>query len=56
MFCGRVDYTCSVAGLYWRVQVMDPLTYGIFFFAFTLITTWVVAFAYRAIKLSLKHK
>lgn len=42
--------------LYWRVQVMDPLTFGIFFVAFTLITTWFVAFAYRKMKVSLKHK
>lgn len=35
---------------------MDPLIYGIFFVAFTLITTWVVAYAYKNMKLTLKHK
>ena len=48
--------TCSSLGLYWRVQVLDPLTYGIFFVAFTLISTWLVAFAYKKMKVSLKHK
>ena len=43
-------------GLYWRVQVMDPLTYGVFFCLLTLFTTWVVSSAYKKMKRSLEHK
>ena len=35
---------------------MDPLTYGVVFVALTLLSTWMVAFAYKKMKISLKHK
>ena len=47
---------CVCEGLYWRVQVMDPFTYGIFFVVLTVLSTVVVSYAYRQMKISLKHK
>lgn len=43
-------------GLYWRVQVMDPFTYGVFFVILTVLSTVLVSYAYKKIKVSLKHK
>ena len=35
---------------------MDPLTYGIFFVVLTILSTVLVSYAYRKMKISLKHK
>ena len=54
--------TCDVcrcsfnAGLYWRVQMMDLITYGIVFVAFTIISTMLLAHAYKKTKVNMKHK
>ncbi|KAL5490976.1 hypothetical protein EMCRGX_G016187 [Ephydatia muelleri] len=42
--------------LYWRVQMMDPITYAVLFLAVTILSTWFVAYAYKNVKISLKHK
>ena len=44
------------AGLYWRVQLMDLVTYAIPFIVLTILSTWLVAYAYRNVKVALKHK
>ena len=46
----------KIAGLYWRVQMMDLVTYSIAFVALTILSTWLVAYAYRNTKVNLKHK
>lgn len=35
---------------------MDPYSSGIMFVVMTLISTWLVAFAYKNVKFQLKHK
>ncbi|KAF8764398.1 translocon-associated protein subunit gamma-like [Argiope bruennichi] len=42
--------------LFWRIHQMDPYQSGILFAVMTLISTWLVAFAYKNVKFVLKHK
>ena len=35
---------------------MDPYSSGIMFAVMTLISTWLVAYAYKNVKFQLKHK
>ena len=46
----------TVSGLFWRIHQMDPYSSGIMFVVMTLISTWLVAFAYKNVKFQLKHK
>ena len=45
-----------ILGLFWRIHQMDPYSSGIMFVVMTLISTWLVAFAYKNVKFQLKHK
>ena len=42
--------------LYWRIHSMDIKSSSILFVIMTLVSTWIVAFAYRNTKHLLKHK
>merc|ERR1711983_302895 len=42
--------------LYWRVHSIDIASYAILFAIGTLVSTWLVAFAYRNTKHLLKHR
>jgi len=42
--------------LFWKVHLMDPMTYGVLFAVGTLIAAYLVAFAYKNTKFTLKHK
>ncbi|XP_013400888.1 translocon-associated protein subunit gamma-like [Lingula anatina] len=42
--------------LFWRVHQMDPYQSAILFVIMTMISTWLVAFAYKNVKFVLKHK
>merc|ERR1712228_128063 len=42
--------------LYWRVHSMDVSAYAIMFVVGTLVSTWLLALAYRNTKHVLKHK
>eukprot|EP00794_Sanderia_malayensis_P015026 gene15026-16576_t len=42
--------------LFWKIHLMDPYTYGPLFAVGTLIATYLVSFAYRNTKFTLKHK
>lgn len=42
--------------LYWRIHQMDPIDSAILFVLGTVLTTWLVAFAYKNTKYILKHK
>lgn len=42
--------------LYWRIHQMDPIDSAILFVLGTILTTWLVAFAYKNTKYVLKHK
>jgi translocon-associated protein subunit gamma len=42
--------------LFWRIHSMDPVSSGILFAVVTIVSTWLVAFAYRNTKHLLKHK
>nr|ALS04774.1 translocon-associated protein subunit gamma-like protein [Pseudodiaptomus poplesia] len=42
--------------LYWRVHTIDVSSYAIMFVIGTLVSTWLVAFAYKNKKHVLKHK
>ncbi|XP_076365222.1 translocon-associated protein subunit gamma [Tachypleus tridentatus] len=42
--------------LFWRIHQMDPYQSAILFVVVTLVSTWLVAFAYKNVKFVLKHK
>jgi len=42
--------------LFWRIHLMDIITASPIFLIVTLIATWLMAFAYKNTKFSLKHK
>lgn len=42
--------------IFWRIHQMDLFQSGILFAIVTLISTWLVAFAYKNVKFVLKHK
>jgi translocon-associated protein subunit gamma len=42
--------------LFWRIHQMDPYQSAILFGVMTLVTTYLVAFAYKNVKFLLKHK
>ncbi|GIX90731.1 translocon-associated protein subunit gamma [Caerostris darwini] len=42
--------------LFWRIHQMDPYHSAILFTVVTLVSTWLVAFAYKNVKFVLKHK
>ena len=46
----------SISGLFWRIHQMDPYQSGILFVVVTLVSTYLVSFAYRNVKFLLKHK
>ena len=48
--------TIHFSGLFWKVHLMDPMTYGVLFAVGTLIAAYLVAFAYKNTKFTLKHK
>ena len=56
MPCNLYMLQSFFTGLYWRIQMMDPLTYAIFFVAFTFLSTYLVAYAYRKLQFTLKYK
>lgn len=43
-------------GLYWRVMVLDLVSFAPLFAVVTLICTYLVSESYKKIKISLKHK
>jgi len=42
--------------LFWRIHLMDIITASPIFLVVTLVATWLMAFAYKNTKFSLKHK
>ncbi len=44
------------SGLYWRIQMMDLLTYSIVFVVFTCVSTYLVAIGYKNLQHKLKYK
>ncbi|XP_070560909.1 translocon-associated protein subunit gamma-like [Ptychodera flava] len=42
--------------VFWRIHQMDLFQSGILFGIMTIISTWLVAFAYKNVKFVLKHK
>jgi len=42
--------------LFWRIHLMDIISSSPIFLVVTLASTWMMAFAYRNTKFSLKHK
>ena len=50
-------YSCLFfVGLFWKVHLMDPMTYAALFTGGTLVAAYLVAFAYKNTKFTLKHK
>lgn len=45
-----------ILGLFWKVHLMDPMTYAVLFVIGTLVSSYLVAFAYKNTKFTLKHK
>lgn len=43
-------------GLFWKVHLMDPMTYAALFTVGTLVAAYLVAYAYKNTKFTLKHK
>uniref|UniRef100_A0A663MDS8 Translocon-associated protein subunit gamma n=1 Tax=Athene cunicularia TaxID=194338 RepID=A0A663MDS8_ATHCN len=46
----------GAAGLYWRIWHMDLVQSAVLYSVMTLISTYLVAFAYKNVKFVLKHK
>ena len=44
------------AGLYWRIWHMDLIQSAVLYSVMTLVSTYLVAFAYKNVKFVLKHK
>merc|ERR1712072_874229 len=42
--------------LFWKVHLMDPMTYAALFTGGTLVASYLVAYAYKNLKFTLKHK
>jgi len=42
--------------LFWRIHLMDPLSSSPFFLVITILSTYLVSFAYKNTKFVLKHK
>merc|ERR1711953_88893 len=42
--------------LFWKVHLMDPMTYAALFTGGTLVSAYLVAYAYKNTKFTLKHK
>ncbi|XP_003384340.1 PREDICTED: translocon-associated protein subunit gamma-like [Amphimedon queenslandica] len=42
--------------LYWRIQMLDPLTYSPLFVIFVCVSTYLVAYAYRNLQHTMKYK
>jgi translocon-associated protein subunit gamma len=47
---------CLPLWLFWKVHLMDPMTYAVLFGVGTVLAAYFVAFAYKNLKLTLKHK
>lgn len=48
--------SCFFEGLYWRIWHMDLVQSAVLYSVMTLISTYLVAFAYKNVKFVLKHK
>ncbi|KAJ7420357.1 Translocon-associated protein subunit gamma [Willisornis vidua] len=58
-FLERNDLKCHFfffEGLYWRIWHMDLVQSAVLYSVMTLISTYLVAFAYKNVKFVLKHK
>lgn len=49
-----IDYI--VLGLFWRIWHMDLVQSAVLYAVMTLVSTYLVAFAYKNVKFVLKHK
>ena len=47
---------CLPLWLFWKVHLMDPMTYAVLFGVGTVLAAYFVAFAYKNLKFTLKHK
>merc|ERR1712115_50794 len=57
LFYGNAFIVSSIPiWLYWRIHAIDPTTTAIILAIVTIVSTWLVAFAYRNTKHVLKHK
>lgn len=45
-----------VSGLFWRIWHMDLVQSAVLYAVMTLVSTYLVAFAYKNVKFVLKHK
>jgi translocon-associated protein subunit gamma len=52
----RVIAAQLIAGLYWRVMVVDMVMWSPIFLIATLVSTYLISEAYRKTKISLKHR
>jgi len=55
------NYKClnnfvNFTGLFWRIHQMDLHQNAILFAVVTILTTWLIAYAYKNVKFLLKHK
>merc|ERR1711944_366045 len=57
LFYGNAFIVSSIPiWLYWRIHAIDPTATAIILAIVTIVSTWLVAFAYRNTKHVLKHK
>lgn len=53
---GNVECLLFVSGLFWRIWHMDLVQSAVLYAVMTLVSTYLVAFAYKNVKFVLKHK
>ena len=56
VYCCLIVVVVLFSGFFWRIHQMDPYQSGILFGVMTLVSTYLVAFAYKNVKFLLKHK
>lgn len=52
----EVVFVWFLLGLFWRIWHMDLVQSAVLYAVMTLVSTYLVAFAYKNVKFVLKHK
>lgn len=49
-------FNLFLSGLFWRIHQMEPLDFYVYFIVATLVSAYLLSFAYKNVKFVLKHK
>ena len=57
LFYGNAIIVAAIpTWLFWRIHQMEPWNFHIYYVAATLVATYLISFAYRNVRVVLKHK